>query len=96
MVDIKENTIAEVLSDKQSDFEDATDLLDDEMENLAYSGSDATSNDARSVGFTDDEFKDALDNFPEVIEDGKQQLNIFRRSSQSIDSAFRFQLNRYR
>lgn len=70
MVDIGEKSAPEILSDKQSDFEDASELLDEEMEALAYSGSDVTSNDARSIGFNDDEFKDALENLQEVAEDG--------------------------
>lgn len=71
MVDVEEKAALDILSDKQSDFEDASDMLDDDMEKLAYSDSDVTSNDTRSVGFIDEEFTDALDSLPEEVEDGK-------------------------
>lgn len=66
MVDIKEQSIPQALSDKHSDFEDAPELMDEEkMENLAYSGSDATSSGVKSPILNDDDFKDALDQISE-------------------------------
>lgn len=66
MVDIKEQTAPQAFSDRHSDFEDATELMDEEiMEKLAYSGSDATSSGVKSPALNDDDFKDALEQLSE-------------------------------
>lgn len=81
MIDIKEqqSAIPENISDKQSDFEDATDdLLEEDMENLAYSESDPGSVGIKSPLLNDDDFKDALDQDPDANDDGNSaKFNLF-------------------
>lgn len=74
MVEIEEKTVQEMISDKTSDLDQVSEMLDDDMDKLIYSGSDVTSNDTRSVGLNDDEFKDALENWTESIDNGKLLL----------------------
>lgn len=66
MVDIKEKPLPELLSDRLIELEeDAEDLL--ETDKLIYSESDATSSGARSVAYTDDDFKD--DEFKDALDE---------------------------
>lgn len=74
MVDVKEKSFPELVTQPISELEAASeDLLD--TDKLVYSESDATSSGARSGAFTDDDFKD--DEFKDALDEIQELGNEF-------------------